>query len=202
MTNTTYTIIEGSGRPFWKHDCDACHFAGSFISVTRPEAQAKVHDVYIACGSGSILIRGGDDGPEYQSFPRDILRRFADSGLELREWKPAMLIVAGFYSNVRPTRSAVIDVTEYGWNPAAVRIVRHGGVQLPGQDTGERTWYFIQASEGVEDYEIKRMIHDTFPATRCQHAHDCCGHRYYSAARAWKLPSGTWFVRQDSYINI
>lgn len=68
----TKTYTEG---PNWKHDCDQCEYLGflvrhdSYGEVLSPE-----HDVYLDCGGGTLIIRFGSEGNEYESFPVDIVK--------------------------------------------------------------------------------------------------------------------------------
>ena len=56
-------------QPKYKHDCDKCEFVGHFDG----------YDTYVCVRniegkmSGSIVLRCGNDGPEYSSFPITML---------------------------------------------------------------------------------------------------------------------------------
>lgn len=50
--------------PHYKHDCmdpSCCRYAGSFDDV----------DVYVS-KSGTVILRTGDEGPDYASYPEEI----------------------------------------------------------------------------------------------------------------------------------
>ncbi len=52
------------------HDCtdqDCCKYAGSFCDA----------DVYVS-RSGTLIIRNGNDGPDYSSYPKEIAVRIAE----------------------------------------------------------------------------------------------------------------------------
>lgn len=53
--------------PRYKHDCDACRYAGNW------EGQ----DLYYCpnCDGGTVVLRYGDDGPDYASLPLDLARK-------------------------------------------------------------------------------------------------------------------------------
>ena len=56
MAKTVINLI----APQFKHDCFHCRFVGIIHG----------HDCY-TCGD-SVVMRFGDDGPDYQSMPRDV----------------------------------------------------------------------------------------------------------------------------------
>lgn len=57
--------------PQYVHDCSACHYLGRILS---PEGTEE-WDVYF-CGKsedGSVILRHGNDGPQYASMPSDLI---------------------------------------------------------------------------------------------------------------------------------
>lgn len=57
--------------PRFKHDCEKCQFVGTFEGC----------DGYVCVspnrtfGAGSVVVRYGDDGPDYASVPMEIAER-------------------------------------------------------------------------------------------------------------------------------
>lgn len=56
MVKATFNLI----LPQFKHDCDRCRFVGIIHG----------RDCY-TCGD-SVVMRFGNDGPDYQSLPREV----------------------------------------------------------------------------------------------------------------------------------
>lgn len=57
-------------QPLWTHDCKQCRFLGRVLLA----------DAYI-CKS-SVILRDGDDGPDYRSWPISIAREVASHDRE------------------------------------------------------------------------------------------------------------------------
>lgn len=61
--------------PIHQHDCDKCKFIRS--TILDSETNAPV-DIYHSC-QGSLLVRFGDDGPDYESMPLAMVHPRSDS---------------------------------------------------------------------------------------------------------------------------
>lgn len=69
----------------YEHDCSCCEFLG----------QAADADVYYCPEQKSVILRSGDEGPEYASFPLFIARRAArqDASVTSAQWALAVALV-------------------------------------------------------------------------------------------------------------
>lgn len=54
--------------PRFKHDCEDCRFVGNF------ENEGQVADGYVCTVTHSIILRNGDNPPNYSSVPGFVLR--------------------------------------------------------------------------------------------------------------------------------
>lgn len=62
------TRIEGVTAPIYAHDCEGCVFVGAY------QTDIQKYDGYFCkdCDSGSVVLRYGNDGPQYASAPKFI----------------------------------------------------------------------------------------------------------------------------------
>jgi len=62
-------------KAVWIHDCDQCKYAGSMFR------ENKTFDWYVC--NDSVVARFGDDGPEYWSMPKDMVKDEAINDMQL-----------------------------------------------------------------------------------------------------------------------
>jgi len=69
--------------PKFKHDCDACILIGQAPGI---HGNDEICDWYIHSpaldGSSTLVIRDGDEGPDYASYPFEIFVKIFRQGLE------------------------------------------------------------------------------------------------------------------------
>lgn len=51
------------------------------------------------------------------------------------------------------------------------------------------------------DADLAEWVHNAFPATRCQHEYDCCGHYYAGKALWWRLTGLREIVIRQSWLQ-
>jgi len=57
-----FVLVDGEIGPLYNHDCTKCEFLFSYYI-----SEGDIVDVYKSC-QGSLLVRYGNDGPEYESM--------------------------------------------------------------------------------------------------------------------------------------
>jgi len=89
MSDSNYKSL----APRYKHDCRQCNLIGQLLH----------EDVYICTNEGSLILRDGDEGPEYSSFPVAIARQFVAINPDLR-WSAAIAL----YDHAQATDEQVL----------------------------------------------------------------------------------------------
>lgn len=71
-------IMKNFATPMYEHDCARCTYIGTVWAVRV----GMLCDLYAQCGKhGGFILRYGDDGPDYASFPSEYLARYlTDAG--------------------------------------------------------------------------------------------------------------------------
>jgi len=80
-------------KPKFTHDCSKCFFLGNDLYQSN---YSIIADLYY-CGNekgGSVIVRYGDDGPDYESGPLFICLRLA-IGRDQSNYKTAILRAIG-----------------------------------------------------------------------------------------------------------
>jgi hypothetical protein len=65
----------------YRHDCRQCNLIGQLLR----------DDVYICTNEGSLILRDGDAGPEYSSFPVEVARMLVSHGPDPK-WVAALAV--------------------------------------------------------------------------------------------------------------
>lgn len=71
-----------AGIPQFRHDCEACYFAGRLLGLD-PHTLGHSFDVYWCPNElgGSVIARYGNDGPAYTSAPMKLLADYRRRGV-------------------------------------------------------------------------------------------------------------------------
>jgi hypothetical protein len=197
-------------RPHHRHDCDTCHYRGSFVAIPEsgPDAHIRVYDVFVHGDRAqqSVIMRFGSEGPEYESFSRITAEMLA--GLfqaDVNVWAEAMKLVRTHRSF--PLRAFVTDSDQELANEYGFKVEKTQRIDL-SNEYGAKTEHIClvswpnRATDELRDDERRYMLREAYPATQCHHAYDCCGHYYAGTARCTLLPNGKWLVRQSWTQNV
>lgn len=180
------------GEPRFRHDVKPSRdhrYAGSFVAVSG--GKAEVNDVWLSFNT--IVIRNGNDGPDYAAFPRDTIERFADMYAESGDQNKLFSEFVFALEMIKARR--MYRAPRWGRRATASGSTLLG--QVYNEDYTGVTSYFLFDRE-ITEAEIRTW----HPETYCQHEHDCCGHWYYNRAKLRRLPNGCTIVRQRGYVNI
>lgn len=205
-----FPATRGDRQPYFRHDTTEHRFRGSFIRVTS-SGRSTVYDVYVIGAvrpeDKSLLLRSGNDGASYESFPRHIAE-LVGKAVPHSAYIGYALELAESSTILRPARGNGEGILDDAYEPFTVRRFGYALTNRHEQHEQRRCWWVIDVHPDVEaslkDREtLVETLHAHFPATRCHHSHDCCGHWYSHRAKLTELPTrGTWLVSQDSYMNV
>ena len=182
------------GEPRFRHDVKPSRdhrYAGSFVAITG--GKAKVNDVWLSYNT--IVIRDGNEGPDYAAWPRSSAEAFEEMGethhlpiFEELIFALQMIRERRVSRFARPSADHSRQRTESGAELLA---------QIYDEDATGVVSFWL-----VPEYTTEENIRSEFRETYCQHSHDCCGHWYYNRAQVRRLPNGKAIVRQRGYVNI
>lgn len=118
-------VVDKSVAPEFEHDCDACRFLGKVSYVEQ--GQTMQADAYLCARQlkpgdrvsfehqGSLIVRIGDDGPEYTSSPLAGLHEVAHQG-DLLDQAYGLLIEAGRSPAPKPAPKRTHPLTALSLN--------------------------------------------------------------------------------------
>lgn len=199
---SSYIATRGDKRPYFTHDCDKCRFRGSLVEVAT-DGSSQVVDVYVCRANedySSIVRRFGNDGPDYASFPRRVVATMSHFD---NPWKATLELVQTSRGIRNPRRQSIGAPDDHYLLLQSLVIDR-------SDDSGGRyrrvTVFYVYsdvAAQLKDDETTRAWLRETmFPATRCQHEHDCCGNYYAQSPKITQLTHGKWLVSQDFTQNV
>lgn len=194
--------------PYHQHDCDRCHFCGSFVIVS-PEAQAQVKDVWLSTHENEevLILRHSSSYNDYDSMPTRIIDTLlaaegAATFFDVQGWRQAREWSKTYYTNVRPFRMNEKLVNDDG----SAMVVRAGMLRRKNDPHNEKLVHVVRFGEPADGAELVRRERELlhyYPSTYCTHERDCCGRWYARTARAtWLREGQVALVTQSRYCNV
>jgi hypothetical protein len=162
-------------RPRWAHDCEDCVFAGRAYYGGDGRKPEQDVDVWFCTLEESVVLRDDDYGDIHRSFGRELVAAIAAAD-EGSIWQEA-------WNTLKQAEEASANPRSYveSYSFLSVRTSNHGSVTADDGETGYSIIFVTHA--GVERQALIDHVAEQYPATHCQHEHDCCGQRYHSRPR-------------------
>src|SRR5688572_30134387 len=82
MIDSILKLFWGKEMPTFTHDCDDCRFLGTIKvkSFRFPKKESTIDSYHCPlCDGGTIVLRYGNNGPDYASMPIDSIPSVRDS---------------------------------------------------------------------------------------------------------------------------